>query len=176
MFNKVALFFCTLVASSVLAGECTSFCAGEPQTSTAPIPDIGNDVFQQCLDAGGDDFTCAQEADAPPTCNKDLITSNLAELKSTATGIQNIGPVPDPLAANQGGATLTAILAAIDTATKANAAGDFATVASSLQTVVDKTGTAIGSLIADGGESGADLTILDESGDTVTLAQLCASA
>jgi hypothetical protein len=52
-------------------------------------------------------------------------------------------------------------------AVKANAAGDFATVASSLQTVVDKMGTAIGSLIAEGGESGADLTILDESGDTV---------
>ncbi|KAJ7822015.1 hypothetical protein B0H14DRAFT_3732789 [Mycena olivaceomarginata] len=118
MFNKVALFFYTLVTSSVLVDE--------PQTTrsecTAPIPDIGNDVFQQCLDAGGDDFTCAQEAEAPPTCNKDLITSNIADLKSI-TNPEHWGTPR-------------------------------AFVTSSLQTVVKKTGTAIGSLIADWGESG----------------------
>jgi hypothetical protein len=78
--------------------------------------------------------------------------------------------------ANQGGATLAAILKAIDAATAANTAGDFATVASSLQTIVDSTRDAIGSLIPDGLASGADISILDDAADTVTLAQLCASA
>jgi hypothetical protein len=79
------------------------------------------------------------------------------------------------VAANQGGTTLAAILKAIDGATAAN--GDvFATVASSLKTIIDSTRDAIGSLIPDGLASGADISILDDAADTVTLAQLCASA
>ncbi|KAF7365329.1 hypothetical protein MVEN_00404900 [Mycena venus] len=162
MFNKITLLFVAFVASSVLA---------------VPIPDVSNDIFQQCIAKGGDSFDCAQEADAPPTCNKDLITSNLADLQQTAKEIQAVGLVaPDPLAADQGGATLKTVFTALDAATKANAAGDFATVVTNLQQIVDVTDTFLSPLIQDGQESGDDLDVNETASDTLSIAQLCASA
>ncbi|KAF7342839.1 hypothetical protein MSAN_02000000 [Mycena sanguinolenta] len=162
MFNKVALLFFAFVASTALA---------------APIPDVSNDILQQCIAAGGDAFDCAQESEAPPTCNKDLITSNLATLQQTVQDIQNVGLVsPDPLAADQGGATLSTIVTALNAADTANTAGDFATVASNLQTIVDTTNTFLGPLLEDGLESGDDLTVNETAEDTLTIAQLCASS
>ncbi|KAJ7172824.1 hypothetical protein C8R43DRAFT_1119663 [Mycena crocata] len=161
MFNKVTLLFLTFVASSVLA---------------APVPN--NAVFQQCLEAGKlSVFDCSQEAAAPPSCNKELITSQLADLTKNANEIKNVGLVlPDPLAADKNGATLTTVFTQLDAANAANAAGDFATVASSLQTLVDVTDDFLGPLLADGLESGADLQLNQVADDTASIAKLCAAA
>jgi cystathionine beta-lyase/cystathionine gamma-synthase len=68
------------------------------------------------------------------------------------------------------------VFTALDAATKANTAGDFATVVSNLQTIVDVTNTFLGPLVQDGLESGEDLTLNETAEDTLSIAQLCASA
>ncbi|KAJ7890885.1 hypothetical protein B0H14DRAFT_3428764 [Mycena olivaceomarginata] len=102
---------------------------------------------------GGDAFDCSQQADAPPSYNKDLITSNLADLHQTAKDIKNVCLVlPDPLAAVKGGVTLTTVFTALKAATK------------------------LGRLLADGLESGEDLMLNETAEDTLDTAKLCASA
>ncbi|KAF8177800.1 hypothetical protein K438DRAFT_1769898 [Mycena galopus ATCC 62051] len=143
---------------------------------TAPIPDASNNIFQQCIQAGGDELDCAQQSETP-TCSTGVITTNLADLQLTVNDIQHVGLVaPDPLAADQGGATLATLVTALDAASTANAAGDFATVVTSLQTIINTTNTFLGPLLEDGEELGDDRTVSQTASDTLSIAQLCANA
>ncbi|KAJ6583616.1 hypothetical protein DFH09DRAFT_1076018 [Mycena vulgaris] len=80
----------------------------------APVPDFSDD-----------------DSDAPTSCNKDFITTNLADMLQMVTDIPS-----KTLATDQDGTTFAIVRTALNAANAANTAGDFATVASSLQTVV----------------------------------------
>ncbi|KAF7339202.1 hypothetical protein MVEN_01997600 [Mycena venus] len=112
--------------------------------------------------------------DAPTTCDKDLVTKNLAEMLQSATGIQSTND--DQLASDQDGATLTTVLSGLNAANTANTAGDFVTVASSLQTAADAINDFIGPLEGDGLESFEDRLLDDEVNETLSVAQACAKA
>ncbi|KAJ6583615.1 hypothetical protein DFH09DRAFT_1076017 [Mycena vulgaris] len=74
MFNKATLLFFALLASSVLAGQARLLMKTELAHAglTAPVPDFSD-----------------HDSDAPTSCNKDLITTNLADMLQMATDIKN---------------------------------------------------------------------------------------
>ncbi|KAF8177460.1 hypothetical protein K438DRAFT_1978443 [Mycena galopus ATCC 62051] len=94
-----------------------SFGAHSSNTNVPDVSDDSDNIFYQCLDAGGDVFDI-----------------------SAVTDIQGVGLVfPDPLAADQGGSTLASVVTVLNVATTASSADDFATVMSNLQTIVNVT-------------------------------------
>jgi hypothetical protein len=72
MFNKATFLFFAFFASSVLAGQCRLPLKTELSHAdlTVPVPGLFDN-------------------DAPTTCDKNLITKNLAEMLQSATGIQS---------------------------------------------------------------------------------------
>ncbi|KAF8160354.1 hypothetical protein K438DRAFT_1776509 [Mycena galopus ATCC 62051] len=111
----------SVMRGRLMLNSINSFGAHSSNTNVPDVSDDSDNIFYQCLDAGGDVF----ESDAPPTCNKDLITTNLAAFQR--------------LAADQGGSTLASVVTVLNVATTANSADDFATVMSNLQTIVNVT-------------------------------------
>ncbi|KAF8142985.1 hypothetical protein K438DRAFT_1994358 [Mycena galopus ATCC 62051] len=140
-----------------------------------PDFDASNDIFQLCIQ--GDEFDCAQQSESL-TCDAGVIT-NFADLQQTVNDIQHVGLVaPDPLAADQGGATLATVVTALNAASTANAAGDFATIVTNFQTIINTTttNTFLGPLLEDGEESGDDLTVSQTASNTLSITQLCPNA
>ncbi|KAJ7603981.1 ubiquitin family-domain-containing protein [Mycena polygramma] len=129
MFNKVSLLFFVFVAG-VLA---------------APIPDVDDtntlanlnaQSFSDCVAAGGDVSDCFGQASAPP-CNNDQLTTDLTVMTGVLQGIKAAGN-KDPLVTFENGQALTKMINAVDAATTANTAGDFATVKTQLRNAQDQ--------------------------------------
>ncbi|KAJ7660112.1 hypothetical protein DFH06DRAFT_1193799 [Mycena polygramma] len=147
MFNKSTLLFFAFVASGAVA---------------APLPFSKITPNFARADASG--------------CNATLVTDNIAQMQDVANQILSVGLVlPDPFRQNAAdSATFDTVVSAIADADTAATAGDFATVSSKIQFVVDTTRGLLNGKIADGLESGIDLKLADLAGETETLAAACA--
>ncbi|KAJ6522713.1 hypothetical protein B0H19DRAFT_1085972 [Mycena capillaripes] len=143
MFNKSTLLFFALVASIAVAAP-------------LPIPKIS-------LERAAD------------VCNATLVTDNIAQMQDTANQILAVGfPLPDPFRENPtDSATFDTVVSAIADAKTAAAAGDFATVATKISFVSDTTGSLLDGKVADGLESGIDLTLVDLAADTASAVAAC---
>ncbi|KAJ6457011.1 hypothetical protein C8R47DRAFT_185347 [Mycena vitilis] len=115
-------------------------------------------------------------AAAAATCDKATIQSNIAELKDQANQILSVGLVlPDPFRQSaDNSATFDTVVSAIADADTAATAGNFATVSSKIKFVADTTDTLLDGKVADGLESGVDLSLNKLAHDTEILAAACA--
>ncbi|KAJ7074791.1 hypothetical protein C8F01DRAFT_1225200 [Mycena amicta] len=143
--------------------------AAAPAAPAAPAPAAA----QPAAPVGNN--AAIEDAAAPATCDAPGLASIISDLTNEAQLIKAVGFVlPDPDRANAAkAASFDQLILAIDDAANAIQSGDFATAQSKLAFVDTTANDLVDGEIADGLESGADLTLIDLAGQASDAVKAC---